>query len=93
MPDSGLGTAREGIGDDGAMALGVVAFVAEKRDGAGGGPSQRIEQCALRGKVLAKITEEACEISILSQAVAYLSRRTQGAFMGILDAGLDQRGR
>jgi len=37
VPDSGLGAARKGLGDDGAMTLGVVAFVAEERDGAGGG--------------------------------------------------------
>jgi len=66
VPDSGLGTACEGIGDDGAMALGVVALVAQERNGARGGPSQGIEQRALRGKVLAKITEEAREITVLA---------------------------
>lgn len=93
MPNSGLGAARERIGDDGAMTLGVVALVAEKRKGAGGGPSQGIEQRALRGKVLAKITEEAREITVLSQAVADLPRRAEGAFVGICDPGLCQRGR
>ena len=66
MLDGGLGAAREGIGDDGAMALGVVALVAQERNGAGGGPSQGIEQRVLRGKVLAKITEEAREITVLA---------------------------
>lgn len=93
MPNGGLGAAREGLGDDGAMALGVVALVAQKRDGTGGGPSQGIEQRALRGKVLAKIAEEAREIAILAQPVADLARRAEGAFVGILDARLGQRGR
>jgi len=66
VPDSGLGAARKGLGDDGAMTLGVVALVAEKRDGAGGGPSQGIEERPLSGEVFAKITEEACEISVFA---------------------------
>lgn len=66
MPDSGLGAACEGIGDDRAMALGVVALIAEKRDGAGGGPSHGIEERPLGGEVFAKITEEAREISVLA---------------------------
>jgi hypothetical protein len=48
------------------MALGVVALVAQERNGARGGPSQGIEQRALRGEVLAKITEEAREITVLA---------------------------
>src|SRR5580700_5178797 len=66
VPDSGLGAARESIGDDGAMTLGVVALVAEKRNGAGGGASQGVEQRALGGEVLTKITEEAHEIAVLA---------------------------
>jgi len=93
VPNGGLGAAREGIGDDGAMALGVVALVAQERDGTSGGPSQGIEQCSLRGKVLAKITEESHEIAILAQSVTDLPRRAEGAFVGILDAGIGQCGR
>lgn len=66
MPDSGLGTARERVGDDGAMTLGVVALVAEERDGAGGGSRQRIEERPLGGEILAKIAEEAREIPVLA---------------------------
>lgn len=66
MPDSGLSTAREGVGDDRTVALGVVALVAQERDRAGGGLSQVIEQCALGGEVLAKITEEARQIAVLA---------------------------
>ncbi len=66
MPDSGLGAARKGLGDDRAMTLGVVALVAEKRDGAGGGLSQGIEQRALGGEILAKIAEETREITVFA---------------------------
>ena len=66
MPDSGLSTACKRVGDDGAMALVVVALIAEERNGAGGGSSQGIEERALGGEVLAKVTEEAREISVLA---------------------------
>jgi hypothetical protein len=66
VPDGGLSAAREGLGDNRAMALGVVAFVAQERDGAGGGPRQAIEERALGGEVLAKITEETREIAVLT---------------------------
>ena len=66
VPDSGLGAARKGLGDDGAMTLGVVTLVAEKRDGAGGGLSQGIEQRALGGEVLTKVAEEAREITVFA---------------------------
>jgi hypothetical protein len=88
VPDSGLGSACEGLGDDGAMTLGMVALVAEQCDGTGGGPSQGIEQRALLGEVLSKIAEEAREITVLSQSVAYLPWRAEGTFVGILDPGL-----
>ena len=66
MPDSGLGAARKGLGDDRAMTLGVVAFVAEERDGAGGGSRQGIEERPLGGEILAKIAEEAREITVFA---------------------------
>ena len=66
MTDSRLGTVCEGISDDGAMALGVIALVAQERNHAGGCPSQCIEQLALRGKILAKISEEAPEITVFA---------------------------
>jgi len=66
VPDSGLGAARKGLGDDGAMTLGVVAFVAEERDSTVGGLSQGIEQRALGGEVLTKIAEEAREITVFA---------------------------
>lgn len=66
MPDSGLGAARERLGDNRAMALGVVTLIAQQRDGACGGSSQGVKERALRGEILAKITEEAREIAILA---------------------------
>ncbi len=66
MQNSGLGAVLERVGDDGAMTLGVVALVAEERDGAGGGSHQGIEERALGVEILAKIPEEAREITILA---------------------------
>ncbi len=90
VPNGGLGAACEGVGDDGPVALGVVALVAQERDGASGGARQGIEERALGGEVLSKIAEEAREITILAQSVADLTRRAEGAFVGILDAGIGQ---
>jgi hypothetical protein len=85
VPNGRLGTAREGLSDDGAMALGVVAFIAQERDGAGGSACQSIEECALCGEVLTKIAEEAREVAILAQSVTDLPWRAQGTLMRICD--------
>lgn len=73
------------------MALGVVAFVAEQRDGAGRGACQSVEQRALGGQVLAKVAEESHEIAILAKPVTQLTRGAERAFVRVPDALLGER--
>jgi len=70
----------------------VVAFVAEQRDGAGGGARQGVEQRALGGQVLPKVAEESREVAILSKPLAQLTRRAECALVRVLNALLGERG-
>lgn len=85
MDHGGLGALGERGGDDGAVALGGVALVAEERDGAVEVRGEGIEELALGGEVLAKIREVAREVAVLAQPVADVAGRAEGALVLVRD--------
>lgn len=74
------------------MALGVVAFIAEQRDGAGRGARQGVEQRALGREVLAKVAEETLQVSIFAKSITQIARRAERALVCVPDALLGERG-
>lgn len=74
------------------MALGVVAFVAEQRDGAGRGARQGVEQRALGREVLAKVAEETLQVPIFAKSITQIARGAERALVCVPDALLGERG-
>src|SRR5688572_19060516 len=91
VTNGGLDAGGERLGDDGAMALGRVTLVAQKRDVAGELGGERIEERPLAGQVLAEIAEVAPIVAIGAQLMADLLRRAERAFVTVIDAGITER--
>ena len=91
MTDGGLDAGGERLGDDGAMALGGIAFVAQQHHSAAEFLGERIQKCALRGQVLSEISEVASIVAVDAQLMSNLFRRSKRAFVTIADAGSGKR--
>ena len=74
-------------GDALAVALAMIALVAEQRHGAGDLVSQACEQIALGGEVAVEIPEESLVAAVLAKAVTDVARGAQVTLMTVRDAG------
>ena len=74
-------------GDASAVALAVIALVAEQRHGAGELVGKSREKLALRGQVPVEISEESLVAAVLAKLVADVARGSEVALVAVSNAG------
>lgn len=74
-------------GDASAVALAVIALVAEQRHGAGEFVGKSREKLALRGQVPVEISEESLVAAVLAKLVADVARGSEVALVAVSNAG------